>query len=316
MAAGRPGLQIAAIAPSADSAGVALLFCHLPAETRAAETDRLLREGDRHRLIVARRSDRLVAASLATLLPGRYGVVAVPRLVAGEPHETGHQLLAAAAEDLQSRRAAVAQGLLDVGAEDDIRHFRDAGYQHLASLVYLADSEAALAGEPAPAAAAAAAAAQEASLHFEPVSFDERGWRRLIEIVDRTYEGTLDCPGLNGVRETRDVLEGYRYGAQFVPAGWLFVRQAAGAKVRDAGCLILARHDEGLFELVYMGLVPEARGRGLGLWIARHAQRLARQLGGRQLILAVDARNTPARAMYARAGFVPVEIKEAYFKVL
>ncbi|MBI1904453.1 MAG: GNAT family N-acetyltransferase [Planctomycetia bacterium] len=309
---------VVSLAPAGDPEGVALLFCHLPAETRAAERDRLLREGDRHRLILARRGQRLVGASLATLLPGRYGVVAAPQLVAGGPLDTGRLLAESAAEDLASRGAAVAQGLLDIGAADDIRHFAGAGYQHLASLVYLADREGPLADERAP---AAAAAVGEPQVDFVPVAFDDRGWRRLIEVVDRTYEGTLDCPGLNGVRKTRDVLEGYRHGAQFVPEGWLLVRDGVrdadhGAGRGDIGCLILARHEEGLFELVYMGLVPEARGRGLGLSITRHAQQLARQLGGKQLILAVDAKNAPARALYARAGFLPIEIKEAYFKVL
>jgi ribosomal protein S18 acetylase RimI-like enzyme len=53
-----------------------------------------------------------------------------------------------------------------------------------------------------------------------------------------------------------------------------------------------------------MGVVPEARGQGLGISIVRHAQYLARAAGRERLVLAVDAANEPAIAVYAAAGFV------------
>ena len=44
-------------------------------------------------------------------------------------------------------------------------------------------------------------------------------------------------------------------------------------------------------ELIYLGVVPEARGRGLGIQLVRAAQRLAGADGCERLVTAVDAAN-------------------------
>jgi GNAT superfamily N-acetyltransferase len=56
-------------------------------------------------------------------------------------------------------------------------------------------------------------------------------------------------------------------------------------------------------ELVYFGLVPEARGAGYGEWLIRWAQYVAREAGRERIVLAVDARNQPASDTYLRCGF-------------
>jgi ribosomal protein S18 acetylase RimI-like enzyme len=97
-----------------------------------------------------------------------------------------------------------------------------------------------------------------------------------------------------------DVLEGYRAVGRFRPERW----QNARSDNHDVGCLLLADHGpESSWELMYMGLAPEARGRGFGLEITRHAQWLASRDNVERLLLAVDASNYPALAMYAQAGF-------------
>ena len=86
---------------------------------------------------------------------------------------------------------------------------------------------------------------------------------------------------------------------------------------RDIGCLIMADHLlERNCELVYMGIVPEARGLARGVEIVRFAQWHAGQskiaegnaeqnvkLAADRLVLAVDVANSPAIRMYAAAGF-------------
>jgi len=68
--------------------------------------------------------------------------------------------------------------------------------------------------------------------------------------------------------------------------------------------LLLADHPSARhWELVYMGLVPEARGRGWGRQITQHAQLMARRAGVDRIVLAVDAANSPALEMYRAAGF-------------
>ncbi|MGD0899924.1 MAG: GNAT family N-acetyltransferase [Thermoguttaceae bacterium] len=147
------------------------------------------------------------------------------------------------------------------------------------------------------------------NLEFEPWSAAEHG--RLSSIVEATYAETLDCPALDGIRNVEDVLAGYRLTGVFDPRRWLIVRR----KGMDVGCLILADFPvQDTWELVYMGVVREARGRGWGRQIARRAQWMAGLSGRLRLVLAVDARNTPALKMYAAAGFQEWDQRSVYGK--
>jgi hypothetical protein len=135
----------------------------------------------------------------------------------------------------------------------------------------------------------------------------------MARLVERTYQGSLDCPALDGVRRIADVLEGYRAIGIFDPTRWIIARH----REQDIGCLLLADHPrDHQWELVYMGVVPEARGHGWGVAIARHAQWLARQAGRKRLVLAVDAANLPAIAVYAAAGFVTWDHRSVYLRIL
>jgi ribosomal protein S18 acetylase RimI-like enzyme len=85
----------------------------------------------------------------------------------------------------------------------------------------------------------------------------------------------------------------------------------------DIGCLLLADHaPEPIWELVYMGIVHEARGRSLGLEMTRYAQWLARRENVERLVLAVDAGNEPAVAMYAAAGFTCWDRRSVFMRLL
>src|SRR5690606_11959544 len=81
--------------------------------------------------------------------------------------------------------------------------------------------------------------------------------QRLEQVIEQTYVGTLDCPGLDGVRSLDQVLDGYRSQGRHRPEHWYLV-QAEG---QDVGALILAEHPGlGNWELIYMGLAPHVRG--------------------------------------------------------
>jgi mycothiol synthase len=135
-------------------------------------------------------------------------------------------------------------------------------------------------------------------LELEP--FAESQQQRLGALVERTYEGTLDCPRLNGQRKTSDVLAGYRAAGKYEPERWFLLRHGG----RDVGCLLLTLHPaHQQWELVYIGLIPEVRGRRWGIEAVRRGQFLAGRAGATCLLLAVDAANEPATAMYASAGF-------------
>jgi ribosomal protein S18 acetylase RimI-like enzyme len=162
------------------------------------------------------------------------------------------------------------------------------GFRHLADLIYLTCESQRFPRERD----------REAVLEFVP--FDGPLRSRLMRLIERTYEGTLDCTALNGVRDVDNVINGYQATGVFKPQNWMIVR----AHGEDAGVLLLADHPKaGHWELMYMGLVPEVRGNGWGRQITRHAQWLAAQSGVERIVLAVDATNEPALRMYRNTGF-------------
>src|SRR5262249_55163100 len=134
----------------------------------------------------------------------------------------------------------------------------------------------------------------------------------LIRLVGRTYEKTLDCRELDGVRDVEQVINDYQGTGVYRPENWLFVRYGG----EDVGVLLLADHPKGRhWELMYMALVPEARGRGWGRQITRYAQWLARGASVERIVAAVDAANMPAVAMYRDTGFVLWDQRAVYVRV-
>lgn len=137
----------------------------------------------------------------------------------------------------------------------------------------------------------------------EVVGVDTLGADRdplLIEALESTYERTLDCPELCGVRRTRDILDSHRATGVHDPALWFLVMHAGSPR----GCMLLSRcPEQGHVELVYLGLAPAVRGLGVGSKLLGMGIDAARGTGLAQMSCAVDARNEPAVRLYTRAGF-------------
>ncbi len=250
-------------------------------------------------LLEARRGDALVGAIFSEIQAGRAAVVWPPRLAVGETAATAGQLLAAALGFLAQGQVRVAHALIEPGSEEDGSTLLAGGFEPLAQLLYLASS-----GVHFP------RSRPSGRLEYEPYRPANHG--RLARMVEATYEQTLDCPKLNGVRHVEDILAGYRATGLFDPGRWLLVRH----QQEDVGCLLLADHpEEESWELVYMGLVPEARGQGSGKEITRYAQWLTRRAGRRRLVLAVDAANTPAIRVYSAVGFQVCNRRSVYLRI-
>ena len=135
---------------------------------------------------------------------------------------------------------------------------------------------------------------------------DEAIWHKVLEA---TYADSLDCADLEEEPSVHESLHQYRAAGDSRDRWWWLLRW----QDREIGCLILADHrayDQ--MELVYVGVVPEFRGQGLGQIAAQRSRSIAGQLGRKRVVLAVDARNTPALTMYDRAGFVRSETRRLY----
>jgi ribosomal protein S18 acetylase RimI-like enzyme len=130
------------------------------------------------------------------------------------------------------------------------------------------------------------------------------------DVLLRTYDGSLDCPELTGTRTAAEVLDGHRPSAGLPTERlWFLARhagEAAGVVLFDAGT------EPGALELAYLGLVPAARGRGLGGELVRYAVGHAAADGCHTLTLSVDARNGPAARLYHRHGFWEYDRREVW----
>ena len=118
---------------------------------------------------------------------------------------------------------------------------------------------------------------------------------------------------MNGVRNVDDVLQGYRATGHFNPERWFIVRHQG----EEIGCLILTDYPEhATWELIYMGLLPAARGRGWGLGIVRHALWLAGRHRETVSCWPWTRPIEPALRMYAAAGFQEWDRTSVYVRVL
>jgi mycothiol synthase len=235
----------------------------------------------------AYRGGRLVGAGLAQVQPGRALHVWLPRTAIDEPPETALHILQILLDSCRNFQVVLAQILMASPSPSEEELIRRGHFEYLADLLYLVCPEQNY-PERRPI----------SPLQFEP--YDPADSARFANLVESTYQDTKDSPRLNGVRQIEDVLEGYRAVGTFDPRCWFFVKENGV----DIGCLLLAEHAAYKnLELIYMGVIPSARGRGWGVHIAQFAQWQASNAGCARLVLAVDEANQPGLRMYAAAGF-------------
>jgi ribosomal-protein-alanine N-acetyltransferase len=67
-------------------------------------------------------------------------------------------------------------------------------------------------------------------------------------------------------------------------------------------------------ELLAVGVLPEARRRGVGRRLLEHVLAAARASGGRRVLLEVARGNTAARRLYEGAGFRVLDVRRAYYR--
>jgi GNAT superfamily N-acetyltransferase len=136
--------------------------------------------------------------------------------------------------------------------------------------------------------------------NVQEVGPGERDRPVLLEALERSYIATLDCPALCGLRETEDILESHRATGIFDPKLWWLVYLGD----QPHGCMLMSQiPDHSCVELVYLGLSPELRGRGLGSQLLQMGIAASSGRAADHIACAVDMRNSPARLLYERIGF-------------
>lgn len=286
------GFTAAPTTADAIPAACRALFSHLPPAERDAHTARLLDlitrgEIDPAGLFVARCSrGELCAAMLAQALPGALGLAWPPRTQRRPDRLAAEDtLVQAACAWLQSRGVKVCQVFVAGHERPDAVPLERHGFRHVTHVSYMRC--------PVP---PGGPAELISPFVLQPFTADP-AW--FTELLTATYEGSLDCPELSGTRTPTELLDGFRgHGST---GEWWYRVEAAGTPV---GVVIweLPAGSE-VMELSYLGLVPAARGRGLGAALVRESFRFARGHGAHTLLLTVDGRNEPAVRLYHQHGF-------------
>lgn len=280
-----------------------LIFAYLPAherENRCANAMRLLQRGelDPQGLFIVRGPAGQRGALFCLPVPGRSALLWPPGVMGDRRTETEDALLRHACAWLRQRGAKLAQTLLAPEELFLAGPLLRNGFSAVTRLWYMRhELNLPLNCLNVP-----------SRLNYQTFADDAVFRQTLLS----SYEGTLDCPEVNGVRGIDEVIEGHRSQGAFDPERWWLARLGE----QPVGVLMMTEMPEsGDWELSYMGVAPEARRRGFGREMLLHALCEARAADAPSVTLSVDARNQPAWNLYRSLGFEPYDQRVVFLAI-
>jgi ribosomal protein S18 acetylase RimI-like enzyme len=241
-------------------------------------------------------------AALPVVSPGRtvlyFGTSA---LLLGRDPTAMHQGIEAVSGHYAALDVELAQVLLDPLDTATVAVYAQHQFQRMAELLYLQRSVR-KASMPVPLPG-----------EFKLVPYSQETHAGFAAGILASYEKSLDCPALNGMRGIEDIIIGHKSAGTFDPNDWFLLLHGN----QPVAVLLLAvTHQADGMELVYLGLSPSVRGYGLGNYLMQVAEArvCAKKLD--KLSLAVDATNQPALKLYYRHGMKQVTSKVAMMRTL
>jgi mycothiol synthase len=316
------GPQIMPCPPEARAAALEVLYRRVPEGLR----DRLIVEVqdevmrgdiDLSGLWIAReRSGQIIGAVLTQPLAGKAAAVWAPEVKPSWRRPAlAAELIRSALIDLQARGFRLAQAVLDESAgRKAARDLTRGGMPRVTELLYLERETSvplSLVGEES---LQRDSADSPSAGCFDWKPFEPALEAEFRSVLQATYVGSLDMPELEGARSLDDIMETHRAAGRFDSERWQ-LGYIAG-KPEAASVLLLAEvPNRDVWEVVYLGLTPAARGCGLGRAVLHHALKLA-QAHVPRLELAVDCRNTPATRLYQSAGFLIRDRRMVHLAIL
>jgi mycothiol synthase len=297
-----------------------VLYQRMPETLRDSLIDQVLDEALRGEVdlsglwVACERDGRISGALLTQSLAGRAAAVWPPEVCrTWRRGALAAELVRSALAHLTASGFRLAQAVLDESA--GARASRDlsrGGMPFVTRLLYLErDTSLELPALPVVSSACPNAVAE---LALEWRAFEPAIESEFRDALQATYLGSLDMPELSGTRGLDDILEGHRAAGRFVPELWQLGR-VAGQPEAAAVLLLAEAHDRDAWEIVYLGLTPPARGRGLGRAVLRRAIELTKGESSR-LELAADERNEPAMRLYRSAGFCIRARRDVHLAIL
>jgi mycothiol synthase len=275
--------------------------------------------------VAKQRRGRIAGAMLTQSLAGKVAAVWAPEIRSlWRRSNLAATMVRAAVADFAARGFRLVQSVLDESASPQAgRDLEKGGLPRVTELLYLERDTATPLESALSPTGREQRMAQELALDFagetrSPGGFEWRSFNETPEdefrsALEATYIGSLDMPELEGARSLDDILESHKSGGRFSGERWK-LGQIPGDPEARAVLLLAEVPSRNLWEVIYLGLTPAARGRGLGRTVLEHALELARGHAP-WLELAVDARNTSALRLYHSAGFVTSERRAVHLTI-
>ena len=292
-------MEIVTAQPEERPAALELALCDLSADDRPTRLAHVLhmveqRAIDPAGILVARDADNLRGVQICVPLAGAGGLCWLPKT---RPADAALEdaLVQRGLDWLRGSGAKIAQALLHPADSPGVAPLLRRGFRFVTRLNYL---EHALARVPA-----------HTSQRLSYSSYSAANRDMFHTILLRSYEGSRDCPELNGVRSIDEIIAGHMAQGNFRPERWWLACQGE----EPIGVALATEvADLDAWDLSYLGVVPEARRRGFGREVALHVLQMAIESGIARITLAVDERNEPARQLYGAIGFETLDAREVY----
>ncbi|MEL7087553.1 MAG: GNAT family N-acetyltransferase [Planctomycetota bacterium] len=254
---------------------------------------------DLQHLWTASDGKRAVAAALVVPGVGRTAMLFLSPLPSGTRGriDLAGRMIAHAIGHLDPAKIRLVQALLDQGQPIQQRAIAAGGFRFLADLAYMHRPGKALPQRPP---------VELGGYALESTHWSEAARPLFTRAIADSYRDTLDCPGLLGLRDMDDIIDGHMATGRFNPRHWTVWHRGD----TPAAVLLLAESAAGRgFELVYLGVCLHARRQGLSRTIMQHALHITATggseppTGDNPLQLAVDHLNEPALRLYRGLGF-------------
>lgn len=259
------------------------------------------RKIDLRAMWVAECDGQLTWAALPVLSPGRTLLLFVPPGPGASALPAASALITQLCAHLTDDGIHLVQVLLDPGDAAARTFFIAQQFVEIAELIYLQGYVPRSTEPPS----------TPAPLRW--LSYSAQTHRLFAEAIQQSYRDSLDCPALSGLRDIEDIIAGHKSTGEFDPVFWQLLMEAD----KPLGVLLLSRipHSDAM-ELVYVGLSPEQRHRGLGKVLLQQASHRVISDQRRRLTLAVDSKNTPALKLYSRFGMQRIASRMAMIRDL
>jgi ribosomal protein S18 acetylase RimI-like enzyme len=249
-------------------------------------------------ILVALRNAEMVGALVCLKVPGASALVWPPQT--GPNDRTGIEdaLVQYATSWLRGEGVRVAQCLLALDQRPLGESLLRNGFHRVTSLYYMRHDLGRLASP------------SESGLHFQTYLECDKVLFR--DTLQQSYEGTLDCPELNGIRTMDEVLAGHLAQGRHDPRRWWL----AFRERQPVGVLLLTEIPEWkAWDLSYLGVLAPHRCQAIGRQLTVKALWETRQDRQSKLTLSVDHRNHPAQRLYEKLGCYSYDSRDVYLAI-